>query len=122
MVALLQRAGKFRATARTCMNETSSRSHAVCTITVEQEVNVDALDTSSGRPGPSGHSSDSPAPLATVATSVAGTAPTTPEPAYRVGKFSLVDLAGSEVRPTHLYFDFLRPFPSLVLGCWVLDG
>ena len=108
MISLLHHAGKFRATASTCMNQTSSRSHAVCTITLEQD---GILSTASATA-----SASSTANAATAATA----SPTAPaidgnpaadactalvdssasnvesESIYRIGKFHLVDLAGSE--------------------------
>ena len=119
MISLLHHAGKFRATASTCMNQTSSRSHAVCTITLEQD---GILSTASAA---ASASSTATAATASAATASAATAsPTAPtidgnpaadactdactalvdssasnvesESIYRIGKFHLVDLAGSE--------------------------
>ena len=113
MISLLHHAGKFRATASTCMNQTSSRSHAVCTITLEQD---GILSTASATA-----SASSTATAATAATGSAASASVTApaidgnpaadactalvdssasnvesESIYRIGKFHLVDLAGSE--------------------------
>ena len=77
MSACLDKGSNFRSTASTLMNNCSSRSHAIFTISIEQHVIEDLYK-----------------PEGTVPVSTAGTGADNEE--FMVAKFHFVDLAGSE--------------------------
>ncbi|KAL0049957.1 hypothetical protein WJX82_001623 [Trebouxia sp. C0006] len=81
--SVLQVGRKNRSVGATCMNQDSSRSHSVFTITVETADKEDSAATAS---------TSSPATGISGGTSAAGGGKNT----VRVGKLNLVDLAGSE--------------------------
>lgn len=78
LAACLDKGSNFRSTASTLMNNCSSRSHAIFTITIEQSIIEDLY-----KPDGTNGGGSSPAP---------GDSPEE----YMVAKFHFVDLAGSE--------------------------
>ncbi|KAF8065656.1 KIN4A [Scenedesmus sp. PABB004] len=105
---LVARTLRKRRTAATCINDRSSRSHAIVTITLEQCVTLRAAGSApgsgagspaGGTPSPrGGDGSEEPdTPRGAVASSDGGSdAGVAPVSTYLIGKLYLVDLAGSE--------------------------
>ena len=85
--ALMARGRAVRATGATRLNEASSRSHAVLTITIERCASVGSVGVDESSAGLKGSSTDASANSSSSSSSSS---------AVRVGKLHLVDLAGSE--------------------------
>ena len=88
LAACLDRGSNFRSTASTLMNNCSSRSHAIFTISIEQHLIDDLYKVANEGGAPSNNDTS------TVVATGGGTAAASEE--FMVAKFHFVDLAGSE--------------------------
>ena len=87
VAVLLRKGAAARATGATKLNEASSRSHAIFTLTVEKATSA---------PGEAGLGGDAPVEGDLGAEPAATSGAPRPRQTVRVGKLNLVDLAGSE--------------------------